>query len=322
MIAPGAFDDIFDNQKVACAVGERVMDLAVRQIAEWEAMDFAFGRVAINVISADFANGSFAERLLTKLASHRVAPTRICIEVTERVFLGAGAPHVAEALRTLHAAGVEIALDDFGTGYASLSHIRAYPINRLKIDRSFVNDMESNSDNLSIVQAIVQLGTSLGLSITAEGVETEEQAVLLKSLGCGNLQGYLLFAARFRLRCITAMTAQSYRAADLRANWLRLRRRARPSSRSLRSPAHRWLQLRPRQHRLPVCRRSHRRLRSGVRAIIAGVAREEITDDGERHEHRQISRGRACNAGQGDGRGRHDDRQQLRRNERAFIVAL
>lgn len=190
VIAPGAFDDIFDNQKVAGAVGERVMDLAVRQIAEWETIDFEFGRVAINVISADFAYGCFAERLLAKLASHRVAPTRICIEVTERVFLGAGAPHVAEALRKLHAAGVEIALDDFGTGYASLSHIRAYPINRLKIDRSFVKDMESNSDNLSIVQAIVQLGASLGLSITAEGVETEEQAVLLKSLGCGNLQGY------------------------------------------------------------------------------------------------------------------------------------
>lgn len=191
VLAPGSFDEIFDNQKVAGAIGERVMDLAVRQIADWQAAGLDFARVAINVISADFSQGCFADRLLAKAAEHGVAPSRICIEVTERVFLGAGAAHVGHALRKLNAAGVEIALDDFGTGYASLSHIKAYPIDRLKIDRSFVKDMEANSDNLSIVQAIVQLGSSLGLSITAEGVETEEQATLLKAMGCGSLQGYL-----------------------------------------------------------------------------------------------------------------------------------
>jgi EAL domain-containing protein (putative c-di-GMP-specific phosphodiesterase class I) len=98
--------------------------------------------------------------------------------------------HVGEALHSLDALGVEIALDDFGTGYASLSHIKAYPIGRLKIDRTFVMDMQDNRDNLSIVQAIVQLGRSLGLRITAEGVENEEQAMLLRSMACGSLQGY------------------------------------------------------------------------------------------------------------------------------------
>jgi diguanylate cyclase (GGDEF)-like protein/PAS domain S-box-containing protein len=190
LMAPGSFDQIFDDNKVARTLGKRVMDLAVRQISDWEASKLPFGRVAFNVISADFADGAFAERLEEKLALYGVSAARVCVEVTERVFLGAGSAHVAEALKKLHALGVEIALDDFGTGYASLSHIRAYPIDRLKIDRSFVRDMATNSDDLSIVQAIVHLGSSLGLSITAEGVESDQHVALLKALGCGSLQGY------------------------------------------------------------------------------------------------------------------------------------
>jgi EAL domain-containing protein (putative c-di-GMP-specific phosphodiesterase class I) len=86
--------------------------------------------------------------------------------------------------------GVEVALDDFGTGYASLTHLKAFPIDRLKIDRSFVQDMHENNDSLSIVQAIVQLGLSLGLRVTAEGVENQDQFVLLQSMGCGSFQGF------------------------------------------------------------------------------------------------------------------------------------
>lgn len=139
---------------------------------------------------ADFAFGSLADRLKAKLNQYGVSPENVCVEVTERVFLGSGSMHVGEALHELDELGVEIALDDFGTGYASLSHLKAYPIGRLKIDRSFVNDMQDNSDNLSIVQAIVQLGRSLGLCTTAEGVEQEAQVALLRSMGCGSLQGY------------------------------------------------------------------------------------------------------------------------------------
>jgi EAL domain-containing protein (putative c-di-GMP-specific phosphodiesterase class I) len=120
-----------------------------------------------------------------------VSPSKLCIEVTERVFLDSGAVHVGDALKKLHALGIEIALDDFGTGFASLSHIKAFPIDRLKIDRSFVHGMEDNKDNLSIVQAITQLGASLGLAITAEGVENKEQLMLLRSLGRGSIQGYI-----------------------------------------------------------------------------------------------------------------------------------
>jgi diguanylate cyclase (GGDEF)-like protein/PAS domain S-box-containing protein len=190
LLAPNAFEDVFEDPKVALAIGNRVADLVLRQIAAWERQGLEFGRVAFNVTSADFAFGCFAGRLKAKLEAFNVQPDRICIEVTERVFLGSGAQHVREALEQLHAFDVEIALDDFGTGYASLSHIRAYPIDRLKIDRSFVKDMQTSKDCLSIVQAIAQLGQSLDLRITAEGVENEEQAVLLSGMGCGSLQGY------------------------------------------------------------------------------------------------------------------------------------
>jgi diguanylate cyclase (GGDEF)-like protein len=190
LLAPGAFEELFEDAKVAVAIGDRVIDRALAQAAAWEAEGLAFGRVAVNVTSADFAFGCFATRLEGKLAQFKVAPEKVCIEVTERVFLGSGTAHVTEALHLLDMLGVEIALDDFGTGYASLSHIKAYPIGRLKIDRSFVKDMQDNQDSLSIVQAIVQLGSGLGLAVTAEGVENEKQCILLRSMGCGSLQGY------------------------------------------------------------------------------------------------------------------------------------
>lgn len=191
LLAPGLFEEVLDEPRVAAAIGVRVIDLALEQVAAWQAEGLEFGRVAVNVTSADFASRCFASHLKSRLDHYSVAPERICIEVTEHVFLGSGTQHVSDALQRLAELGVEIALDDFGTGYASLSHIKAYPIDRLKIDRSFVTDMEENKDSLSIVQAIVQLARSLGLSTTAEGVEKEEQAVLLRSMGCASLQGYL-----------------------------------------------------------------------------------------------------------------------------------
>lgn len=190
LLSPGAFEEVFDDRRVAAALGERVADMALAQAAAWQAEGLPFGRVAINVSTADFSFGCFARRLEKKLAAHKVAPEKICIEVTERVFLGSSAQHVSEALHALDALGVEIALDDFGTGYASLSHIKSYPIGRLKIDRSFVMDMQNNRGSMSVVHAIVQLGRSLGVRVTAEGVEHEEQLLLLKSMGCGSLQGY------------------------------------------------------------------------------------------------------------------------------------
>jgi EAL domain-containing protein (putative c-di-GMP-specific phosphodiesterase class I) len=136
--------------------------------------------------------GTFADYVIAKLRNIGVRPERLCVEVTERVFLGRSAVGVGAALQQLHDIGIEIALDDFGTGFASLSHLKKLPIDRLKVDRSFVRDMETNPDNMAIVRTISHLGQSLGIKVTVEGVETPSQLTLLRALGCDSMQGYLI----------------------------------------------------------------------------------------------------------------------------------
>ncbi len=190
-LSPGDFEEVFDDPKTAAEIGKWVMDQMVGQVAAWEEEGLEFGRVAMNVTSADFALGGFAELVQETLQRYGVEPQRICVEVTEHVFLGRGAVGIADALKKLHALGVEVALDDFGTGFGSLSHIKKFPIDRLKVDKSFVRDMETNPDNMAIVRTVAQLGESLGIEITIEGVETPSQLALLSVMGCDSMQGYL-----------------------------------------------------------------------------------------------------------------------------------
>lgn len=111
---------------------------------------------------------------------------RLTIEVTENVYMGWGSDLVSETVRRLHEAGVMIALDDFGTGYASLANLRQFPIDRLKIDKSFVQ----NGEDEAIVKAVITLGTSMGMKVVAEGVEDAEQLEALARYGCDQIQGY------------------------------------------------------------------------------------------------------------------------------------
>ena len=113
------------------------------------------------------------------------------IEITEKVLLDSEADTVLAALEKFRAQGVQIALDDFGTGYASLSHLKQFPVDHIKIDQSFVRNIEESADDKAIVAAVVSLGRSLNLQVTAEGVETIAQAQRLREMGCGNGQGYL-----------------------------------------------------------------------------------------------------------------------------------
>lgn len=209
LLTPGQFEEVLDDPRLAASVGSYVIERAVRQAATWMAEGKEFGRIAVNVLSADFTFGCLATRLQSTLARYHVPANKICIEVTERVFLGAGVTNVADAMHRINALGVEVALDDFGTGYASLTHLKSFPIDRLKIDRTFVHDMHENNDSLSIVQAIVQLGQSLGLRVTAEGVENYDQFVLLQSMGCGSFQGFYFSPPR------SAEEISNFAAGDL-----------------------------------------------------------------------------------------------------------
>ena len=184
LLMPGAFCSAFEDADLALQLGEIALTTAIKQMGQWLEASMEFGRVAVNVASAQFRSGRFAEEVAAKLRLWSVPPGRLTIEITENVYLGPGSRLVTEAIRALHDMGVLIALDDFGTGYASLSSLRQLAVDKLKIDRSFVQD-----DDESVARAVIGLGASLGLQVVAEGVETPEQAARLH--GCNELQGYL-----------------------------------------------------------------------------------------------------------------------------------
>jgi EAL domain-containing protein (putative c-di-GMP-specific phosphodiesterase class I) len=145
----------------------------------------------VNLSPAEFRHESLVSRVLERLHRARISTSRIELEVTETVFLGRGADSVAEALNVFSREGVKIALDDFGTGYASLTHLKAFPVDVIKIDRSFVSSLDTDPNDAAIIDAIVGLGHKLGMEIVAEGIETTVQAQYLLERGCEYGQGYL-----------------------------------------------------------------------------------------------------------------------------------
>ena len=191
LLGPVEFGQVFDDPHLSVELGERLLELTTRDMAGWTAMGCDFGHVAINVSSSEFARGELPERILAALDTVRLPPERMMIEVTETVFLGRGTETVRHSLQSLSHAGISIALDDFGTGYASLTHLKQFPVDRIKIDRSFVHDIEHDVDDAAIVRAVINLGQSLGIKTVAEGVETRSQAAYLRSNGCDFAQGYL-----------------------------------------------------------------------------------------------------------------------------------
>ncbi|MEJ7926235.1 EAL domain-containing protein [Sphingobium sp. AN641] len=189
---PASILAAFETPQVAIALTERMMTLVTADMRNWIDAGVDCGRVAVNASASDFSADDFAERVLDHLARHNVPPDFFEVEVTETVFLGRGGDNVKRALTKLSANGIRIALDDFGTGYASLSHLKQFPVDVLKIDRSFVNDIGHDRSDTAIVDAIVNLGVSMNLDVVAEGVETQAQAALLLEQGCFIGQGFLL----------------------------------------------------------------------------------------------------------------------------------
>ncbi|WP_022682750.1 putative bifunctional diguanylate cyclase/phosphodiesterase [Sphingobium bisphenolivorans] len=189
---PSSISAAFDNAEIAVELTERMLAAVVRDVSGCLRAGHDPGRVAINASAADFMQRDFAGHVLDCLARERIPPQHFEVEVTETVFLGRGSEQVERALHRLSAAGVRIALDDFGTGYASLSHLKQYPVNVLKIDKSFVRNIEQDEGDAVIVDVILRLGNSLGMEVVAEGVETGGQRQRLLACGCAIGQGFLL----------------------------------------------------------------------------------------------------------------------------------
>ncbi|MFO1075177.1 MAG: EAL domain-containing protein [Geminicoccaceae bacterium] len=192
LVAPPEFLGVAEETGLIVAIGRVVLERVTEQIRRWVAAGVPLGRVAINLADAQFGDGDLAAMVASVLAQAGVPSELIELEVTEGVFFGRNAGRVEQALQRLHDHGVSIVLDDFGTGHASLTHLRRFPIDKLKVDRSFVRDMLDDANDAVIVRAIIDLGHSLGLEIVAEGVESSAQLDFLRSHGCDHIQGFLV----------------------------------------------------------------------------------------------------------------------------------
>ena len=191
IVAPAAFASALSEPHLAQKLGKCVRSKVFAQIRAWREAGVPVGRIAINVTTSDFTQGSVAEELLASARIGLILPSDVSVEITEGVLLDGNAnDRIRKDLADLKDAGFEIAFDDFGTGYASLSHLREYPINRIKVDRSFVVNLPDSVRDLEIVRTIGILAQSLKLQVTAEGIETEAQAEVVRRLGATHLQGY------------------------------------------------------------------------------------------------------------------------------------
>jgi diguanylate cyclase (GGDEF)-like protein len=187
---PAALEAAFEDLEVAAAISDRMIERVITDMRRWLDRGTPFQHVAVNASAAEFRRDNFAERVLEQLRRADIPTHCFQLEVTETVFLGRGAEYVHRALALLSSHGVKIALDDFGTGYASLRHLKQFPVDIIKIDRSFVRDMEVDPGDEAIVRAVINLGKSLGISVVAEGIEAESQAARLLELGCDFGQGF------------------------------------------------------------------------------------------------------------------------------------
>jgi diguanylate cyclase (GGDEF)-like protein/PAS domain S-box-containing protein len=192
---PATIACAFDDTELAGLIGAAMAVAVLDDIKGWIARGVAVGKIAINASAAEFREPGYADRLLARMAALDVQPAMLELEITETAFLGDCAANVVAALEALRAAGMTIALDDFGTGFSSLSHLRNFPVDTIKIDRSFVAGLGESAEDRAIVEAILQLGHALGMNTVAEGVETRAQADYLRAHGCTLAQGFLFAPA-------------------------------------------------------------------------------------------------------------------------------
>ncbi len=189
IIGPGRFIPLAESSGLIVPIGEWVLRQACHCFAHWRAMGYELDYIAVNLSARQLQRESLPQLISEVLDDTGLTPEVLELEVTESLVMEITAP-VAKALERLKQRGLGLVIDDFGTGYSSLSSLKQLPINKLKIDRSFVRDLEVDDNDKAIVKAIIGMGSSLGLTVVAEGVEEQAQAALLLSEGCHIFQGY------------------------------------------------------------------------------------------------------------------------------------
>ncbi|MBB1487215.1 putative bifunctional diguanylate cyclase/phosphodiesterase [Oceanospirillum sediminis] len=188
MVSPGEFIPLAEKTGLILGIGDWVLEEACRQAASWRGQGLNI-RMAVNISALQF-NHTLVDKVRTALDVNQLPPDSLELEITESALVN-DLSETRDTLVELKALGVQIALDDFGTGYSSLSYLKTFPLDRLKIDQSFVRDLTTNTESADIALAIINMAHSLNLKVIAEGVETQEQQKFLQGQTCEELQGYL-----------------------------------------------------------------------------------------------------------------------------------
>jgi EAL domain-containing protein (putative c-di-GMP-specific phosphodiesterase class I) len=188
MVPPDAFIPLSEETGLIVDIGLWTLDVACQQLATWQAQGLDY-YVSLNVSGRQIPDGLPSAKLLEAVSRHGVDATKLVIEITEGVLLGDFAKAQAWLI-AVREQGFRIYLDDFGTGYSSLSYLKRFPVDTLKIDKSFIRDMSEDNSDRTLVEAIIAMANSLRLTVVAEGVETGDQLALLSKIGCKYVQGY------------------------------------------------------------------------------------------------------------------------------------
>src|SRR5205085_4841301 len=209
LLTPDKFIPLAEEMGLIGDIGRHVLRTACRQMRTWQGR-FAHAAqlsMSVNLSSKEFLQPDLVEQVLDVLEATHLAPRSLRLEVTESLMVE-NVEKATEVLRRMRAHGMQLSLDDFGTGYSSLSYLHQFPFNVLKVDRSFVAQIDRHDENREIVRTILLLAQNLGMDVVAEGVETEAQFAALRKLGCEYGQGYL-FAPALTAEAATEMIAHS-----------------------------------------------------------------------------------------------------------------
>jgi diguanylate cyclase (GGDEF)-like protein/PAS domain S-box-containing protein len=191
LVLPGSFVPALEEMGLIVPVGAWVIDMACRQIRQWQLSEFSRVGIAVNVSSRQVREEQFVSEVAAMLRDYQIDPTLLEFEITESTLFANG-ESADIALRKLKDLGISISIDDFGTGYSNLAYLKRFLVDALKIDISFIRDVTTNPDDATIAIAIINMAHSLRLKVVAEGVETREQLDFLRVHGCDEVQGYFL----------------------------------------------------------------------------------------------------------------------------------
>jgi len=191
LLPPSRIMAALDHPRLGGKIGQRLISKVIADMGRLRAQSVELGHVAVNLAAENLCDEAFPTWLTRQMAKASIPAEMIKLEITERVLLDELAETAACALQKLRDRGIRVSLDDFGTGYASLTHLQRFPVDEIKIDRSFMQGLTLDSSNAAIVKAMINLGRNLGLEVVAEGVEAPTQVLLLRSWGCNIAQGFL-----------------------------------------------------------------------------------------------------------------------------------